>query len=153
MRISHRLAVLGAGTALVATAGVAFAAWTVDGSGTGAATTATASDLTVVAESVDTGIYPGGPAGGVGFKVTNPNPFDVRLTSLSYGALGTGGSACAAANVSIAPTAPTTVDILVPAGQTVSRTVGGVLQLGAAADDSCQGVPLTVGLSFSGTQQ
>ncbi|MFC7496632.1 MULTISPECIES: hypothetical protein [unclassified Nocardioides] len=153
MRLRSRLTVVATGTALVATAGVAFAAWTVDGTGTGAATTGTAKDLTVVASSIDADLYPGGPAGAVGFEVTNPNPFDVRLTSVSYGALGTGGSACAAANVTMAPGAPTAVSIVVPAGQTVADSIPGVLRLAAAADDSCQGVPLTVGLSFSGAQQ
>lgn len=153
MRLGNRLAVVTAGTVVAATAGIAFAAWTVDGSGSGAATTATAKDLTVVASSVDTGIYPGGPAGDVGFKVTNPNPFDVRLTSVSYGQLGTGASACAAQHVTLAQNAPTSVDLLVPAGQTVTSTIDGVLSLASAADDSCQGVPLTVGLSFGGVQQ
>jgi len=153
MRMRSRLAVLVSGTAVVATAGVAFAVWTVDGAGSGSATTGTAQDLTVVASAVDSGIWPGGPAGAVGFKVTNPNPFPVKLTSVSYGALGTGGSSCPVDQVSVDPSAPAAVDLVVPAGQTVTSSIAGVLRLASSATDSCQGVPLSVALSFAGAQQ
>jgi hypothetical protein len=152
MRHGTRLAVLTAGTITAATAGVAFALWSADGSGQGSATTATAQSLTVTAASTGAGIYPGGPAGAIGFEVTNPNPYDVRLTSVSYGALGTGGSTCAADHVTLSGSAPTTVDLLVPAGESVAAEIPGVLSLATAAGDACQGVPLTVGLSFTGSQ-
>lgn len=142
-----------AGTALVAaTAGTAYALWSANGSGTGSVTTATARALTVTGSAVAADLYPGGPAGAVGFTVANPNPYPVTLQGVSYGAPRAGG-ACGADDVELAAGAPTTVSITVPARGETDGTIPGVVALAADAGDECQGVTLTVDLAFTGSQQ
>ncbi|WP_244931279.1 hypothetical protein [Nocardioides sp. W7] len=147
------VAVVAAGTVTVAlTAGAAFALWSADGSGAGAATTASAQNLTVTAAATDAGLWPGGPAGAVGFTATNPNPYPVVLTGVSYDDVDAGG-ACEADDVTLAPGAPTAVNVTVPANGTASATIPGVLGLAQTAGDECQGVTLTVDLALTGSQQ
>lgn len=153
MRLRTRATAIAAGTAVTAaTAGVAFALWSATGSGTGSATTATARNLTVTASAADAGLYPGGPAGTVGFTVANANAYPVKLTRVSYGALDAGG-ACEVDDMVLANDAPTAVNITVPANGSVASTIPGVLGLASTAGDECQGVTLTVDLAFTGTQQ
>jgi hypothetical protein len=153
MRRSTRLTAVVAGTAATAaTAGVAFALWSATGSGTGSATTTTARNLTVTATAVDAGLWPGGPTGAVGFTVANPNPYPVTLTGVSYDDVDASGD-CAPDDVVLAPAAPTTLALTVPANGTANGTLAGVLGLAQTAGDECQGVTLSVDLAFTGSQQ
>lgn len=153
MRTRSRVTVIATGTALTAaTAGIAFALWSANGTGSGSATTATARNLTVTAAAADAGLYPGGPAGAIGFTVANTNPYPVQLTGVSYSNPDASG-ACEADDVVLAAGAPSSVDITVPANGTANATIPGVLGLAGTAGDECQGVTLTVDLAFTGTQQ
>ena len=60
---------------------VAFAAWTSNGTGAGAATAGTAKNLTIAVTNVS-GLYPTGTFN-VPFTVTNPNSYAVQLTRFS----------------------------------------------------------------------
>lgn len=153
MKRSTRVTVVATGTAVtLATAGVAFALWSANGSGAGSASTGTARNLTVTAAATDAGLYPGGPAGAVGFTVTNPNPYPVTLAGVSYGDLDASG-ACSTDDVVLSGTAPTTLDLTVPAGGTTAGTLPGVIGLAQDAGDECQGVTLSVDLALSGSQR
>jgi hypothetical protein len=153
MQRRTRIAAVAGGTTLtLATAGAAFALWSANGTGSGSAQTASAQNLTVTAAATDAGLWPGGPAGAVGFTVANGNPYPVTLTGVSYGALDASG-ACEADDVVLAAGAPTTVSIAVPANGNASATIPGVLGLAPSAGDECQGVTLSVALTFTGSQQ
>lgn len=156
-----RLAIVTAVTVAAAGAGsgIAFAVWTVTGSGTGGAAATVAQGLTVTAVT-PTGnaatLYPGGPAGPVSFQVANPNPFAVTITGLTWGTpISNNTTNCASSNISLDPSAPTSVSISIPAnGTSPTVVVPGVLDLAHAAGNGCQGqsfsVPITAVLA---TQQ
>jgi hypothetical protein len=151
--IATTVATLGIGT------GVAFAVWTVGGSGTGGAAATVANNLTVTAMT-PTGpaasLYPGGPAAPAYFTVANPNPFAVTITGLSWGTpTSTNTTSCPSANVSVDPGAPTTASISIPANATASTAyqVNGVLDMSHSAPNGCQGVSFIVPVTVTATQQ
>lgn len=145
--------------AIVVTAGIAFAVWSATGSGNGGAAAGVAQGLTVTAftpTGAAANIYPGGPAGTVYFEVANPNPYAVTITGISWGtptSLNT--TACPNANISLSPSAPTTVSISIPANSTGGSVFAepGVLLLAHSAPDGCQGVGFNVAMTITGTQQ
>jgi hypothetical protein len=140
------------------TAGIAWAAWTVSGAGTGAGAATVAQSLTVTAltpSGAAATLYPGGPAGSVYFQVANPNPFAVTITGLTWGtptsAFTTG---CPNANISLDASAPTTVSISVPANATAATySIPNVLDLAHSAPNGCQGVAFNIPVTVTGAQQ
>lgn len=158
MRIKKRWAAAGVAVgSLVAGAGVAYATWTSTGSGSGAARALTAQVMTVNAVTPGAGgagLYPGGPASWVYFSVTNPNPYPVTVTHLSWGTPVSADTAnCPSANVTVDANAPTTVSLPIPAsGTSGAFQVFGVLDMAHSAPDGCQGVGFTVSLSVTGSQ-
>jgi len=146
------LAVGGAGS------GVAFAVWSASGTGSGAGAATVAQSLVVTPvtpSGAGASLYPGGPAGQVYFNIQNPNPYAVTITSLSWGTPeSTLTSACPSSNVALDPSAPTTVDISIPAASTLTAVeINNVLDLSHAAPNGCQGVAFTVPVTVTGTQQ
>ena len=99
-RHSKRAAVMSVllGTLLVD--GVAFAAWTATGTGSGYAKATTAQALTTVDVSASTAatLYPGA-TGDAKLRIDNPNPYPVRVTDVAgSGAItSNAGAACNAA--------------------------------------------------------
>ena len=61
-------------------AGVAFAAWTSNGTGTGTATATTATPLVISQTASASGLYPTGQVSAP-FTVKNPNPYSVTLAT------------------------------------------------------------------------
>jgi len=82
-RWGRRLAAAATVAAGIAVSGVAFAAWTVGGSGEGSATASEAVDLASVSFAIDDELYPGFLASGT-LSVTNPNPFPVKITAITF---------------------------------------------------------------------
>ena len=83
-RRKRRYAVIGVSVAILLVAGVAFAAWTASGSGSGSAQAITAQDLgTDAATPQSAQLYPGG-TGDLEITITNPNPYPVRVTSVQF---------------------------------------------------------------------
>src|SRR4051812_3400163 len=78
MRKSRKFAIVAGSTVgALALGGVAFAYWSTTGSGTGsAATSAGASNLSVVQTNTPSNLYPGGPARAIEGTVTNSNAAD-----------------------------------------------------------------------------
>ncbi len=139
--------------------GVATAVWTVTGSGTGSGAATVAQSLTITA-STPTGtaatLYPGGPAGAVYFEVTNPNPFAVTITGLSWGSpVSLNTTTCPSANVVLDASAPTSVSISIPANATPGTvfSVPGVLDMLHTAPNGCQGVGFDIAVTVTGAQQ
>lgn len=146
--------------AIGAATGVAFAVWTVSGSGTGAGAASVAQSLTLTASTptgANASLYPGGPAGPVQFQVSNPNPFSVTITGVTWGTpVSTSTSQCASSNISLDANAPTTITgVSVPANSTTTTgLINGVLDLSHAAGNGCQGVTFDIPItSVTATQQ
>jgi hypothetical protein len=133
-------------------AGVGVAAWNVSGSGSGYAKAGSATGLTIGDASASTvaDLYPG-VSGAAKLKVTNPNAFGVRITTVT----GTGvitsdkGAACnAATGVSFTNQTGLTLDVA--AGATQTFTLAGAVAMSNASDNSCQGAVFTIPVSVSG---
>lgn len=141
-KISKRSAVvLGTAGALVV-AGVAYAAWTSTGSGSGSVTSTTSVNSTISAANSGTALYPGG---GTDFtvSVTNPNDYPVVVTSISAGSSGLVNGSCAAGTVtSAAVTAPTGT---IAAHGTGTYTLHAVMA--GNADDACKSQTFTLPLT------
>ena len=160
MKRSTRIAAVGGATASLAIAGgVAYAVWTVTGSGTGGAA-ATVSQNLVVTAVTPTGaaaaLYPGGPAGSVYLQIANPNPFAVTVTGVAWGTpTSNNPTSCANSNISIDAGAPSTVSISVPANATAGTaySIPGVLDLSHSAPNGCQGLSFSVPVTLTATQQ
>jgi hypothetical protein len=159
MKIKKLYLGIAAATAAIALGGgIAFAAWTVAGGGSGSGAATVVQSLTVnpvTPSGVNASLYPGGPAGPVFFTITNPNPFAVTVTGLSYGsATSTNTSSCPTSNISVDAGAPTTVSISVPANATSTLVQeNGVLDLAHTAGPGCQAVAFDVVISVTGAQQ
>jgi hypothetical protein len=167
-------AIATAAVVAVGGAGAAYAAWFLGGSGAGAATASTASGLIVKdlgatgpADNVTvTPAFFPGSTNSVAFTVENPNPFPVRITTITLtvgnGTVASGVTGtCASDNVTVkAADLPTDGSLVVPAKTTATGngtstiTYAGALSMVETAADACQGAsfPITVGLTAnSGT--
>ena len=144
--------------AIGAGGGVAFASWSATGSGTGVGAAITAQALTAPAPGIGASgasLYPGGPPGRVYIQITNPNPYNVVVTGVSWGTpISSSPSACPSSNVSVDAGAPTSIgNPTIPANTTSSNIqVLGVLDMAYAAPNLCQGVTFDVPVTLTGAQ-
>jgi hypothetical protein len=135
MRFKKQFIGIATATAAIAIGGgVAAAYWSVSGSGSGSSAASVAQSLTVIPETpsgANATLFPGGPAGAVYFEITNPNPYPVEVTGVSWSSpTSTNTSSCASANVSIDSSAPTSgLTITVAGNSTSSLTERGVIRL------------------------
>jgi hypothetical protein len=144
------LAVLGVVT--VAVAGIAIAAWSVNGTGTGYAKASTASAVTLADATANTSadLYPGA-TGAVKLKVSNPNPFPVRITAVAgNGAITSDkGAACdAATGVAFTNQSSLTLDLLANETDKVF-TLAGAVAMTNASDNTCQGAVFSIPVSVT----
>jgi hypothetical protein len=154
-----KIVLVGAATvAALGGGGVAFAVWSASGSGTGSALAYTEQQVTlntVALTSSQASLYPGGPAGNVYFTVTNPNPYAVKITNISWGTpVSANPSACPSSVISVDPSAPTSgLSLTVPAnGTSAAIQVNSVLDLSSTATDACQGNGFNVPVTATGQQ-
>jgi hypothetical protein len=147
-----------AGAAALAGGGIAIAAWSASGSGTGSALAYTAQSVTVNAVALSNSsasLFPGGPPGNVYFTVTNPNPYPIKITNITWGTpVSANPSACSSSLISVDTGAPTSgFNMTIPASGTSSVTqVNAVLDLSASATDTCQGNSFNVPVTMTGVQ-
>jgi hypothetical protein len=156
-RVSKRLAVVTTVAAL-AVVGLVYAAWTTNGSGSGYAKAGTAQALSTVDVSASTSatLYPGGPAGDVLIRISNPNTYPVTVTGVSGSGSITpdgGHSGCSPSGVSF--TNQTGLSISVPAkvGATNGETqtsLSGAASMSNASVDACQGAVFAIPVTISG---
>ncbi len=151
MKLTAALAV--AGVAVVV-AGIAIAAWAVTGSGTGYAKAGSSSALTLSDASASTSadLYPG-VTGAVKLKVSNPNPFPVRITAVAgSGAITSDqGAACnAATGVTFTNQTGLTLDLLANETNHVFNLATAVA-MSNASDNSCQGAVFSIPVSVTAT--
>jgi hypothetical protein len=154
-RLSKRIGI----TALMvvgATAGsVALAAWLAAGTGTGYAKASTAQALGTVDVSAGTSatLYPGA-TGDVTLRIDNPNPYPVRVTSVSQTAAITSdaGPACdSSTGVTFSDQSGLTLDV--PAASAVTFTLSGSVAMSNSSDNSCQGAVFQIPVQLTGASQ
>lgn len=141
--------------ALMTIGTIAYAAWSANTSGNGEAVATVAQAITISPNSTGAAtLYPGGPAATIFFTASNPNPYAVNFTAVSYGTpFSTSPTQCASSNISLSPTAPSTVSVSLPAGASnVALSIPGVLVLAHSAPDGCQGVGFQVSVQLTGSE-
>ena len=131
--------------------GVGLGAWSLGGSGNGAAKATTASNITLADATGYTtaDLYPGAPVS-LKVRATNPNPFPVRITAVSGNGTITSdkGAACdAATGVTFANQTGLTLDLA--AGATATLSVPSSVSMGNSSDNACQGAVFTVPVSLT----
>ncbi|HKN56441.1 MAG TPA: LEA type 2 family protein [Amycolatopsis sp.] len=144
-KISKRAAVVLGATGVIVVAGVAYAAWTSTGSGSGEVKSTTSLNSTIAKLGDGSLLYPGG---GTDFTVTisNPNSYPVVVNSISAGS-SDAVNGCAAGTV-------TSAAVSNPSG-TIAAGGSGTYTLHATMDhdaaDACKSqtfsLPLTATLS------
>lgn len=153
MHLRKRTLVIALIAAVLLGAGVAGAAWLVEGTGPGTTKAATAVALTVTAGSPSATLTPGG-SGPVSAMVSNPNPFPVQLLSARIGTVAAApltGKTCAASNVTATTPITLATPVTLPANSgPTAITVPAALQMLTTAEDGCQGATFTVQLTLSG---
>ena len=152
-RTTKRLVAVGAPIALIVGAGIAFAAWTSTGSGSGTAQSTTAKDSVVAAGTSAADLYPGGQDTFT-ITVSNPNPYPIIVTSIPAASSEAIGS-CLAGSVTSDAVSTNPAGITQSNGSTVkipgrvgttdgtgTYTVTG--HMIADPDNSCQGQSFTL---------
>ena len=145
---------IGAGLTLVAlaAAGLVYAAWTTSGSGSGYAKAQSAQQLTTVDVSASTAatLYPGA-SGDVQIRISNPNSYPVRVTSVTgNGAItaDAGHPGCVTTGVTFTNQTGLTLDV--DANDTLATTLTGAASMSNASVDGCKGATFTIPVSLTG---
>jgi hypothetical protein len=151
-RVSRKLAVVTTVAAL-SVVGLVYAAWTTNGGGSGYAKAGTAQALTTVDVSASTAatLYPGGPAGDVSIRISNPNSYPVKVTGVAGNGSITadaGHAGCTTTGVSF--TDQTGLNISVAAGGQTTATLSGAASMDNTSLNACQGATFTIPVSISG---
>ena len=129
--------------------GVAWAAWTADGTGNGYAKATTAEVLTTSDASASTTaqLYPGG-SGDVKVTINNTNDYAVNVTSITgNGAITADKAGCTVTGVSFANQTGTW-NVAANGSSTVTLT--GAASMSNASDNACQGAVFTIPVALSG---
>lgn len=148
-----------AAVAALSTAGLVSAAWLANGSGSGYAKAGSSQALTTVDASASTTatLYPG-VSGDVTVKVSNPNPFPVRVTGVSLNGTAAsitadaGHASCSPTGMSFTNQTGLTIDVPAKAGATngsVTTTLSGAAAMSNASADGCQGATFTIPVNLT----
>ena len=159
-RVSKKLAALTIAAAL-GVVGLVYAAWTTNGTGSGYAKAGTAQALSTVDVSASTSatLYPGGPAGDVLIKISNPNPYPVTVTGVSLNgtngdiAADSGHSGCTTTGVSFTNQTGLSIGVPAKSGSTngeAQATLTGAASMSNASLNACQGAVFTIPVTISG---
>ena len=141
MKRSKKVTIL-VGLAVLLTAGVAVAAWLVNGTGPGAAKTATATNLTVTAGTAAGDLYPNFAGGDVFVHVQNDNNFPVQLTDATIAGPISPSDCAITVNTGPFSLSGTTA---IPANSGADVTIPDALSMGANPASTCQGADIAVG--------
>ncbi len=153
MRSLKKVAVATAIVIGATSVGIAFAAWTTNGTGSGSAKATSAIDLTTVDASASTSaqLYPGG-SGDLKISIKNDNSYPVRVTNINNAAVGSitsdKGAACDASTGVTFDNSAGTWDV--PANSTASFTLVGKVHMSNASDTTCQGAIFTIPVDLLG---
>ena len=143
----RKIFVAGGVAAGLLASGVAFAAWTADGTGTGSAGATTAEALTTSVATASAELYPGG-TGDVKVTINNPNDYAVNVTSISgNGTITDDKAACTVTGVTFANQTGTWN---VAANGSSTVTLADAASMSNASDDGCQGAVFTIPVTLAG---
>lgn len=147
--------VLAATIAPLLVAGTAYAYWTTSGSGSATAAAGSSTNLTVGTAAAAGNLYPGGSVSG-SVVITNPNPFPVSLTGMTFqpATADAGHTGCTTTGVTFAPT--TTLPLTIPKqGGTAANAV--TVNFSASMDytsvNGCQGATFTAAYTLAAKSQ
>ena len=149
---TRRLIGVGTGVAVFVVAGLVYAAWTTSGSGSGYAKAQSAQSLSTVDVSATTtaSLYPGA-SGNVQIRVSNPNPYPVRVTGVTgNGPITADSGHATCVNTGVTFTNQTGLTLDIAANGTTDRTFNGAAQMSNASDNGCQGATFTIPVSLAG---
>lgn len=148
--------------AVVAGSALVFAAWTTNGTGSGYAKAGSSQALSAIDVSAGTSatLYPG-TNGDVLIKISNPNPYPVRVTSITlngansdiaadsaHASAGCSNTGPNATGVSFTNATGLTLDV--PANGSTQTTLTGKASMSNASVDACQGATFTFPVSITG---
>lgn len=130
---------------------VVYGAWSSSGSGPSQAQSISAQTVTLSAPAGAADLYPGS-TGAVHFKVFNPNPYAVKITGATFGAVtSSDASACPASHITT--TNQSNLELTLPANATSAPlSISGAVTLASAAPDGCQNRTFSVNTNVSGVQ-
>jgi hypothetical protein len=154
MRKSTKITAVVGGTALtLATAGIAYAAWSSSGSGSGTAQSTTSTDSAIAAGTSAADLYPGATSS-VTVTVSNPNPYPVMVTSISGGSSALVNTSCAAGSVTSDAKALNAAGLFQSDGSTKTIAPNGgsgtytlVTHMIANPDNACKAQSFTLALT------
>jgi hypothetical protein len=148
MRKTQKIAIVGGTVAVLFAGGVAYAAWTSSGSGTGSATAGSAVDLNVSGDPVSS-LYPTVDLPAT-VDITNPNPYNVTLSSLDFtgATVDLGHSTCDPSTVTVADLTGLSDVVQANGANTITKDV--TVSMSNAATDACQGATFTLSYTAHG---
>jgi hypothetical protein len=150
LRPSKKFIVAGGVAAGLMASGVAWAAWTADGTGNGYAKATTAQALTTSSATVTGDLYPGSTTGDVVVKITNPNAYAVNVTSIQgNGSITSDTTGCTTANSGVSFAGWTGTEHF-NAGETRTVTLADTASMAGTSDNACQGATFTIPVALSG---
>jgi len=137
--------------------GVAIAAWTTGGSGSGQASAGSAGSMTISAGTPSSSLYPTASAD-VAATISNPNPYKVHVGSIALGAVTVDGGHSGCNTGSLSVTSPqdnsgSGWDVPAKSGAvngSLNVDLTSAISMSNAANDSCQGATFTVALTATG---
>jgi hypothetical protein len=138
--------------ALAVTSGIAVAAWTSSGSGSGAAQSTTSINSVIAPGTSAADLYPGATQS-VTVTVSNPNPYPVLVNSISAGSSLLVNGTCAAGTVTSDARPADSTGLLQSDGITKSIAAGGsgsyalTTHMTASAVDACKAQTFSLALS------
>ncbi len=150
-----RLVALAVAVAALTGATLVFAAWATSGGGSGYAKAGSAQALTTLdgAASTAATLYPGA-TGNVVVKLSNPNPYPVRVTGVSLNgtnadiAADAAHAGCTTTGVAFVNQSGLSVDV--PANGSAQTTLTGAVTMSNASVDGCQGATFSIPVTVTG---
>lgn len=152
MSFSRKLLALPLMTGALLAAGVAFAAWTSDGTGSLTAQSTTSEDSVIAAGTYAADLYPGA-AKSVTVTISNPNDYPVLVTSLAAGSSGVVNTTCVAGTVTGDARALDATGLVQSDGTTKTVAANGsgtytvTTRMAASAADACKSQTFTLALT------
>ena len=138
--------------AVLIVAGLAYAAWTANGSGEGYAKATTAEALTTVDVSAQAApeLYPGAN-GDVLVRIANPNDYPIEVDDITgNGAITASGGIGTCSTTGVTFTDQTDQNIDVAANGETQVTLNNAAAMSNASENGCQGATFTIPVSLSG---
>jgi hypothetical protein len=133
----------------VAAAGIAYAAWNASGTGTASTKATNAQALSIVDGTPIAQLYPGGSSDVV-LTIHNPNPYPVKVTSITGGTITASVGTCTTNGTGVTFDNQVGKAYVVAAGGDLPVTLAGAAHMSNASDDTCQGAVFTIPLTLSG---